>query len=96
VNVETGEFRALSDEAARTGEYRRDVRLLIRTLAAEIGVAVDGPLAADSVVRYPADTIVDQGETIRQLRGRELRASFGIPAGKIGGRQFRVIEGGAQ
>lgn len=92
MNVETGEFRALSDQAASVGEYRRNERLLIRALAAEMSGEV-GPLASDIVVRYLADTIVGQGETIRELRARKVRASFDIPAR---GRQFRVIEGGGQ
>lgn len=95
MNVETGEFRAICDDANRAGEYRRWSRLLIRTLGAELSGG-DGPLSSDIVLRYLADTIVDQGETIRELRARELRASFGVPAGKLGGRQFRVIDGGSQ
>jgi hypothetical protein len=67
VNVPTGEFRALSDQADRVGEYHRREALLIRTLAAEISGG-DGPLASDDVVRYLADAVIEQGRQVTELR----------------------------
>lgn len=66
MNVPTGEFRALSDQADRVGEYHRREAVLIRTLAAELSGG-DGPLASDNVVRYLADAVVEQGRMLREL-----------------------------
>jgi hypothetical protein len=74
VNVDTGSFRALSDQADRVGEYRRREAVLIRTLAAEISGG-DGPLASDNVACYLADAVIEQGRLITGLR-----ASLGMPA----------------
>lgn len=67
MNVDTGSFRALSDQASRVDEYHRREALLIRTLAAEVAGG-DGPLASDDVVRYLADAVVEQGRQLTELR----------------------------
>ncbi len=88
MNITTSEFRALSDKAALADQYRRDERLLILALAAEVNGG-DGPLASDDFLRRMAGMVVEQH---RQLT--ELRASLGIPAQPVREPQLRVIEGG--
>jgi hypothetical protein len=87
VNIDTGSFRAPTDQAARVDEYHSREALLIRTLAAELSGG-DGPLASDGVVRYLADAVIEQGRQVT-----ELRASLGIPARGTRERHLRVIEG---
>lgn len=86
MNVDTGSFRALSDQAARADEYRRDEALLIRVLAAEISGG-DGPLASDDVAVYLADAVLEQGRLITRLR-----ASLGIPAQGTRERHLRAVK----
>lgn len=88
MNVPTGEFRALSDQAAEADGYRRREALLIRTLSAELAGS-EGPLGSDDFLRGMARMVV---ESHQQLT--ELRASLGIPGQAVRERQFHVIEGG--
>lgn len=43
MTVDTGEFRALSDEAASVDEYRRSLTVLIKAVAWFIGEQPDPP-----------------------------------------------------
>jgi hypothetical protein len=88
VNVDTGSFRALTDQATRVDEYHSREALLIRALAAEISGG-DGPLASDDVAVYLADAVLAQGRMITRLRDQ-----LGIPARNT--RHLRAIKGGRQ
>lgn len=86
MNVDTGSFRALSDQAARVDEYHSREALLIRTLAAEISGG-DGPLASDDVACYLVDAVIEQDRVIK-----ELRASLGMPARGTRERHLRALK----
>ena len=86
MNVDTGSFRAISDQAARVDEYHRREALLIRTLAAEISGG-DGPLASDDVACYLVAAVLEQSRVIT-----ELRATLGNPARNARERHQRAVK----